>query len=50
LSVGIWLRSLVTVWVGENTMAFKVVHTVLAAGFLLLAYLALRTGWSPRSD
>jgi hypothetical protein len=26
-------------------MAFKLVHTVLAAGFFVLAYLALRVGW-----
>lgn len=49
-SVGIWLRSLVIVWMGDNRTAFKLVHTVLATGFLFLAYLALRTGWSPRSD
>lgn len=47
-STAIWLRSLVTVWTGDNSTGFKVVHTVLATGFLVLAYLAVRVGWSPR--
>ena len=42
----IWLRSLLTVWTGEQTLAFKLVHTVLALGFLALAYLAAQRGWS----
>lgn len=42
----IWIRSLVTVWTGDQSMAFKMVHTVLAAGFLILAYLAADRGWS----
>lgn len=41
----IWLRSLISVWAGSESMAFKLVHTVLAAGFFVLAYLALRVGW-----
>lgn len=45
-SAAIWLRSLITVWLGQESMAFKSVHTVLAAGFFLLAYWAIRTGWA----
>jgi hypothetical protein len=41
----IWLRSLVTVWSGGESAAFKLVHTLLATGFFVLAYLALRAGW-----
>ncbi|MFP3914646.1 MAG: hypothetical protein ACLFWM_07200 [Actinomycetota bacterium] len=44
-SVGIWLRSLVSVWSGEQSLAFKAVHTVLAAGFFVLSYFSLRRGW-----
>lgn len=42
----IWVRSLVIVWAGDQSMAFKLVHTVLAVGFLVLAYLAVQRGWS----
>lgn len=45
----IWLRSLITVWTDDNSTAFKLVHTVLAAGFFALAYLAAKTGWSART-
>lgn len=48
-STVLWLRSLVTVWMGDQSMAFRIVHTILAAGFLALAYLASRTGWPSRS-
>lgn len=44
-TAAIWLRSLVTVWLGEQSLAFKVVHTGLAAGYLALAYLAVSVGW-----
>ncbi len=44
-SLGLWLRSLVSVWTGEASMGFKSVHTLLAAGFFLLSYLAVRVGW-----
>lgn len=47
-STAIWLRSLVTVWTGDNSTAFKAVHTVLAAGYLALAFWAARVGWAPR--
>lgn len=45
-SAGIWLRSLVLVWTGEQSLGFKIVHTVLAAGFFILAWLSLRRGWA----
>lgn len=45
-SVALWLRSLITVWGGTQSLAFKTVHTVLAAGFFALAVLALRVGWA----
>lgn len=45
-STVIWLRSLITVWTGGESMAFKLVHTVLAAGYFVLSYLAIRRGWS----
>lgn len=41
----IWLRSLLSVWAGEQSLAFKVVHTVLATGFFLLSFFAIRVGW-----
>lgn len=41
----IWLRSLVSVWTGDESTAFKAVHTVLAAGFLLLSAASIRVGW-----
>jgi hypothetical protein len=46
-SVALWARSLITVWGGDQSLAFKTVHTVLAAGFFVLALLALRVGWAP---
>lgn len=45
-STVIWLRSLITVWAGDNSLPFKLVHTVLAAGFFVLSFLAIRTGWT----
>lgn len=47
-STAIWLRSLVTVWSGDSSLPFQLVHTVLAAGFVALAVLAARIAWSPR--
>ena len=41
----IWLRSLLSVWAGEQSLAFKLVHTVLATGFFLLSFFAIRVGW-----
>jgi hypothetical protein len=48
-STVLWARSLIVVWPGNQSMAFKVVHTALAAGFFVLAYLDVRRGWSPAS-
>lgn len=48
-SVVLWVRSLITVWSGDQSLAFKTVHTVLAAGFFVLAVLALRVGWPGRA-
>lgn len=48
-STVVWLRSLITVWLDDGSVPFKLVHTVLAAGFLLLAFLAVRLGWAPRT-
>lgn len=45
-STVLWLRSLISVWTGDQSMAFKVVHTVLAAGFFFLSYQAIRLGWA----
>lgn len=42
----IWIRSLITVWTGDQSLAFKLVHTVLASGFLVLSYLAADRAWS----
>jgi hypothetical protein len=47
-SAVVWLRSLITVWVGDQSPAFKGVHTVLAVGFLFLSYQAIRIGWMDR--
>ncbi len=35
----LWLRSMVVTWTGSGSLPFKLVHTVLAAGFFGLAYL-----------
>jgi hypothetical protein len=36
----VWVRSLIVNWAGSESLAFKLVHSALAAGFLLLAYAA----------
>jgi hypothetical protein len=38
--VVIWSRSLLVNWVGSGSLPFKLVHTALAAGFFVLAWLA----------
>lgn len=38
----LWARSLVVNWAGTGSLPFKLVHTVLAAGFLALAAWAAR--------
>jgi hypothetical protein len=52
-TVVLWIRSLIVNWAGDGTLAFKVVHTVLAAGFFALALWAYgfatsETGGSPQ--
>lgn len=39
-TVVIWSRSLVVNWLGSGSLPFKLVHTVLATGFFVLAWLA----------
>lgn len=38
----LWTRSLIVNWAGSGTLAFKLVHTGLAAGFFYLSWLAIR--------
>lgn len=40
-TVVLWVRSLFVNWTGDGTLAFKMVHTVLGAGFFALAVWAL---------
>lgn len=42
-SVVIWTRSLIVNWMGSGSLAFKLVHTVLAIGFYLIAWWAVTT-------
>lgn len=44
-STVIWLRSVVSVWSGDQSLPFKAVHTILALGFFFLSYQAIRVGW-----
>jgi hypothetical protein len=39
-TVALWARSLFVAWAGSGSLPFKLVHTVLAAGFFVLA------GWA----
>ncbi|MEX1037752.1 MAG: hypothetical protein WDZ96_02725 [Acidimicrobiia bacterium] len=41
-TVVLWLRSMVVNWSGSGNLPFKLVHTILAAGFFILAYLVWR--------
>lgn len=36
-TVVLWVRSLIVNWAGDGSLPFKLVHTVLAAGFFALA-------------
>lgn len=45
-SAVLWVRSLISVWAGSESIAFKLVHTVLAIGFFVLTYFAFRVGWT----
>ena len=39
-TVVLWARSLIVNWVGDGSLPFKLVHTVLALGFFALAWWA----------
>lgn len=46
-TVVLWLRSLIVNWVGDGSLPFKLVHTVLALGFFALAWWAFTFATSP---
>lgn len=39
-TVVLWIRSLIVTWVGDGSLPFKMVHTVLALGFFALVWWA----------
>lgn len=41
-TVALWLRTMLVNWAGSGSLPFKLVHTILAAGFFILAYLVWR--------
>lgn len=41
-TVVLWTRSLAVNWAGSGSLAFKLVHTVLASGFFVLAWFVWR--------
>lgn len=49
-SVVLWTRSLLVTWAGSGSLSFKVVHTVLAAGFFILAFLTWTTARHSERD
>lgn len=49
-TAGLWLRSMVVTWTGSGSVPFKLVHTVLAAGFFGLAYLVWKVARSRAED
>jgi hypothetical protein len=46
-TVLLWARSLIVNWVGDGSLPFKLVHTVLALGFFALAWWAFTFATSP---
>ena len=46
-TVVLWVRSLIVNWMGDGSLPFKLVHTVLALGFLALAWWAVSLVTSP---
>ena len=46
-TVLLWARSLIVNWVGDGSLPFKLVHTVLALGFFALAWWAFSFATSP---
>lgn len=49
-TVGLWLRSMAVTWTGTGSLPFKLVHTLLAAGFFGLAYLVWKVARSRPGD
>ncbi|MGF1617012.1 MAG: hypothetical protein ACFCU2_04290 [Acidimicrobiia bacterium] len=49
-TTGLWLRSMVVTWTGSGSLPFKLVHTVLAAGFFGFAYLVLMAARSALTE
>jgi hypothetical protein len=49
-TVVLWARSLIVNWAGDGTMPFKLVHTVLAIGFFVLAWWAFSFAAGPSSS
>lgn len=49
-TVLLWIRSLIVNWMGNGSMPFKLVHTVLALGFFALAWWALSYVTTASSD
>ncbi|MEX1091584.1 MAG: hypothetical protein WEF28_00365 [Acidimicrobiia bacterium] len=49
-TAGLWLRSMVVNWSGSGSLPFKLVHTVLAAGFFGLAYLVWSAARTAREE
>lgn len=49
-TVLLWARSLIVNWVGNGSLPFKLVHTVLALGFFALAWWAFSFATSPATD
>lgn len=50
-TVVLWVRSLIVNWVGQGSVPFKLVHSVLALGFFALAWWAFSFAIStPDSD
>lgn len=49
-TAGLWLRSMVVTWTGSGSLPFKLVHTILAAGFFGLAYLVWRVARSREGE
>jgi hypothetical protein len=49
-TTALWLRSMVVTWTGSGSLPFKLVHTVLAIGFFILAYLVWKVARSRTGD
>jgi hypothetical protein len=49
-TVVLWTRSMIVNWTGSGSLPFKLVHTVLAIGFFVLAWWGFAYATSSRSD